>query len=307
MQGVELVNLGQGGRIGHYPVHFHHARKVPADTVVKDTTVNESMTRWFTLHSTHGVTLARNVGWKSIGHGYYLEDGTEIDNNLFSNIGIYARASLDYPDNPRKVPGILSAALWKDPKDPNAYKTENVPFYSDHDHPAVFWIMNGWNRFEYNMAVGASACGICYWMLPGAVSGMSREMKWEGYAAIQMGEAISATTRAGLSPVKSFVGNFCSAAALSFNTVANTSACLGVGTPEVPGYISIPAIPNPFKIPDPCDQSNPKQKPPNGDKYEPWSCNQPGNEAALEYYPQIGGGGRFPTRCDKGEACETVT
>jgi len=307
MQGVELVNLGQGGRIGHYPVHFHHARKVPADTVVKDTTVNESMTRWFTLHSTHGVTLARNVGWKSIGHGYYLEDGTEIDNNLFSNIGIYARASLDYPDNPRKVPGILSAALWKDPKDPNAYKTENVPFYSDHDHPAVFWIMNGWNRFEYNMAVGASACGICYWMLPGAVSGMSREMKWEGYAAIQVGEAISATTRAGLSPVKSFVGNFCSAAALSFNTVANTSACLGVGTPEVSGYISIPAIPNPFKIPDPCDQSNPKQKPPNGDKYEPWSCNQPGNEAALEYYPQIGGGGRFPTRCDKGEACETVT
>ena len=36
------------------------------------------MTRWITLHATHNVTLQRNVGWKSIGHGFYLEDGTEI-------------------------------------------------------------------------------------------------------------------------------------------------------------------------------------------------------------------------------------
>ena len=40
------------------------------------------MTRWFVIHSTLGVTLARNVGYKSIGHGYFLEDATEIDNKL---------------------------------------------------------------------------------------------------------------------------------------------------------------------------------------------------------------------------------
>ena len=89
IQGVEFQQMGQGGRLAHYPVHFHMARKTPKDTFVKDSSVNESMTRWIVLHSTHGVTLARNIGYKSIGHGFYLEDGTEIDNNFYSNIGIF--------------------------------------------------------------------------------------------------------------------------------------------------------------------------------------------------------------------------
>ena len=44
------------------------------------------------LHSTQGVLLQRNIGYKSIGHGFYLEDGTEADNKFHSNIGIFARA-----------------------------------------------------------------------------------------------------------------------------------------------------------------------------------------------------------------------
>ena len=66
------------------------------------------MTRWIVLHSTLGVTVARNVGYKSIGHGFYLEDGTETDNKFYSNIGIFARAAVDNTQNPRKVPGILA-------------------------------------------------------------------------------------------------------------------------------------------------------------------------------------------------------
>jgi hypothetical protein len=89
LQGVEFHQLGQGGRLGHYPVHFHMARQVPTDkpndTYIKDSSVSESMTRWYVLHSTLGVTLQRNVGWKSIGHGYFLEDGTETDNKFYSN------------------------------------------------------------------------------------------------------------------------------------------------------------------------------------------------------------------------------
>jgi hypothetical protein len=29
VQGVEFHQMGQGGRLGHYPIHFHHARKTP--------------------------------------------------------------------------------------------------------------------------------------------------------------------------------------------------------------------------------------------------------------------------------------
>ena len=100
-------NMGQGGKMGHYPIHFHMARHVPADTFIKDSSINESMTRWIVLHSTQGVLLQRNIGYKSIGHGFYLESGTETDNKFYSNLGIFARAAVDNPQNPRKVPGIL--------------------------------------------------------------------------------------------------------------------------------------------------------------------------------------------------------
>ena len=108
IQGVEFAKLGQPGKMGHYPIHFHMARQVPPDTFIKDSTINESMTRWIVLHSTQGVLLQRNIGYKSIGHGFYLESGTETDNKFYSNLGIFARAAVDNPQNPRKLPGILA-------------------------------------------------------------------------------------------------------------------------------------------------------------------------------------------------------
>jgi hypothetical protein len=91
VQGVEFYQMGQGGRMSHIPVNFHLVRQSPPDTFVRDCSVNESMTRWYELRGTQQVALERNVGWKSIGHGYLLADGSETNNILKSNIGIYAR------------------------------------------------------------------------------------------------------------------------------------------------------------------------------------------------------------------------
>ena len=96
VQGVKFWRLGQGGLIGRYPVHFHMARKTPqasnaddaALTFLKDSTIDDSMTRWITIHATQGLTIQRNVGYRSIGHGFYLEDATETFNKLYANIGI---------------------------------------------------------------------------------------------------------------------------------------------------------------------------------------------------------------------------
>jgi len=258
VQGVEFYQLGQGGRKARYPVHLHLARKTPNNTFVKDCSVHDSMTRWYTIHGTQGVTLARNVGYLSIGHGYYLEDGTETDNNFYSNIGIFARAAINNDQNPRKVPGILA---WGGSK-----TNADVPYNSDFANPTVFWIMNGWNDFEYNMAAGANACGVCYWLLPGFISTHSRNMVWESYASIQK-------IIPGGAPLKTFLGNYCSSAQLSFNTVQATDACNGLG--EL----------------GPVD--NPLAPPPNED-----------------YYPKVGGL-RQPTLCtgtcsnNKGQPCET--
>ena len=86
----------------------HGAPDTAPDTYVKDSSMWDSMTRWITIHATQGVTLARNVGYKSIGHGFYLEDGTEADNVLNTNLGVFARAAVQNAQNDRNVPGILA-------------------------------------------------------------------------------------------------------------------------------------------------------------------------------------------------------
>lgn len=269
VQGVEFYQLGQGGRMGHYPIHFHLARRVPAGTLIADCSIHDSMTRWITLHATQGVTLRRNVGYKSIGHGYYLEDGTEIDNGFFSNIGILARGAVDNIQNPRRVPGILAK-----PYSPFSQTQEEVPFHSDIDHPAVFWITNGYNDFAYNMAAGAGTCGACYWLVPTANSGMSRMQKWESYANMQQG-----SDRASMTPLKRFEGNYCTTAMTSFQTVGNTTACSGVtnGDPAANGP-QLKPVTNPYPIED-----------------------------EDSYYPRVdGGGGRFATFCGPNEDCSVV-
>jgi hypothetical protein len=222
VQGVEFWRLGQGGLIGHYPVHFHMARKTPQPpdgngpvTFLKDSTIRESMTRWVTVHATQGVTLQRNVGFMSIGHGFYLEDATEVNNKLYANLGITVIAAVTPTKlNPREVPGILA-------RPGDAAIGDLMPFRSDWNHPTAFWIMNGWNDFQYNMAVGVTTCGACYWLLPGANSGPSNFEVWDGYAA-------QGFNRYGLSPLQNFYGNSCVAAMNSFQTVGDTNACLGV-------------------------------------------------------------------------------
>ena len=271
VQGVEFHQMGQGGRIGHYPVHFHHARRTPANTFVRDSSIDDSMTRWIVLHGTQDVKLDRNVGFKSIGHGFYLEDGTEINNSLTANLGVFARAAVDNVQNPRKVPGILAAP------DLHATTGEAVPYRSDYDHPTIFWIMNGWNDFRDNMAVGAGTCGVCYWLLPAVNSTMSREMKWSSYASMQ-----STLDRAGMAPLKSFVGNGCSAAMTSFQTITATEACQGVGPGDAapPHPLDLLPVKNPLATPS---------KP---------------TAAAADYYPSLGDGGHFPTQCT-GDDCSS--
>ncbi|MGH7779240.1 MAG: G8 domain-containing protein [Candidatus Binataceae bacterium] len=248
VQGVEFYQLGQGGSIMHYPVHFHMVRQTPAagatlppPTFVKDSSVWDSMTRWIVLHGTQGVRLARNVGYESIGHGYYLEDGTETGNQLYANLGVFARAAVANglttanPQNPRMVPGILTAKWVQptgNPPPPPCDKAnvQNCPsgysdlaHYADSQNPSVFWIMNGMNDFQYNMAAGAATCGACYWFVPGAISGPSQTEKWFGYAGEQVGLG-----RAGTTPLQSFVGNSCTTAMEGFVEVGAINACNGV-------------------------------------------------------------------------------
>ncbi len=229
VQGVEFRQLGQGGRPAHSPVNFHLTRRAPKNTFVRDCSINESMTRWIELRGAQNVTLERNVAYRSIGHGYVLAEGTETDNILRANLGVYARPAVEYRDNPRRVPGIN-------------VKTSGKQFLQDggdYIHPSVFFIMNGYNTIENNMAAGAGTCGACYWFVPSLVSGLSKSKKWEGYAAIQV-------TKSGTAPIRSFKGNSCSTAQHSLITVDTTGVCRGVYTDKAPDSPALHPVANPF-------------------------------------------------------------
>jgi hypothetical protein len=219
MRGVELFQLGQGGRMAHVPINFYRARKVPDATYVKDCSIWDSMNHWIELRATHGVRLERNVGYKSIGHGFVIADGAEINNSLIANIGIYARPGSDYKDNPRKVPGVLSQPNYYN--DPRTILKNTLAYGGDVFHPAPFMITNAYNTLEYNMAAGTGACGSCFWYAP-ARNGSFSNMIWDDFMAKTQ------ENTSGSAIIKSFKGNFCSTSMYSLVTVGDVGACLGI-------------------------------------------------------------------------------
>jgi hypothetical protein len=256
VQGVEFYQLGQGGLIGHYPVHFHMARSVPQPqgsflgTFVADSSIVDSMTRFITVHATQGVTLARNVGYKSIGHGFYLEDATETNNRLYSNVGISVQGALSDPvTNPRMVPGILDSPQCVNPLSPSPCVqgqpfVDDPPLHADVLTPSAFWIMNTWNDFEYNAAVGVGSCGACYWMPPAGISGPSQYETWTGYAGLQKGPPFY-----GAAPMMNFKGNSCTAAMSAITTVGQTNQCLGISVgPGTSSVSQLYSVPNPKSV-----------------------------------------------------------
>ena len=298
-----------GGTDGSQPNQFPHGKEgpflgQPQSSYVMACSVNESMTRMYEIRGTQGVILKRNVGYKSIGHGYFLAEGTETGNLLKANLGIYARPAVDYRDNPRKVPGIVAktegfADEFHCPK-PNEDKwcfdprRANFAAYgSDYIHPSVFYITNGYNSFEDNMAVGAGTCGACYWFAPARISGLSKKQSWESYAGIQ-------TTTPGTAPIYRFHGNFCSTAQHSLITIDSPGVCSGLCTPDKCRGDYEPDTTTPIPENDHCALHAIKN--PFASSYDN-STIQPGRGL----YPDIDVGAALqPTRCDQTN-CVSVT
>lgn len=224
VSGVEFYQLGQGGRMAHYPVHFHIAKDTSyTDAYVRDSSIWDSMTRFVTLHATHGVDLSRNVGFLSLGHGFYLEEASEIDNLLCQNLGISARPSFkEYFSaqtegrTQRAIPPILTRMYdWSLPG-------------ADSLYPSMFWIMNAYNDFTGNQAVGTGGFGVCYWPLSSSVSGVSRELSWASNDPLGRGGSYRQDSPLDYAnfnvagnkqaPFKRFEGNSCSTSAYAIMT-----------------------------------------------------------------------------------------
>jgi len=123
---AEFSHLGGKGIVGDYPIHFHHVQETMVGTIVNGVSVWDSHNRFITIHNTDGVTVENSVGYKSIGHGFFLEDGTEENNTLYHNLAVLT------------LPGVVRP---------------------DDGSPAGFWIQNPDNNFTDNVAVSAGGSG----------------------------------------------------------------------------------------------------------------------------------------------------
>ena len=85
----------------------------------------DSHNRWLTIHGTDYLLVRDCVGYQSVGHGFFLEDGTEQYNVLDRNLAVQAYEGKRLPK-------------------------QVLPF--DSNEGAGFWWANGRNTFTRNVA-----------------------------------------------------------------------------------------------------------------------------------------------------------
>jgi hypothetical protein len=132
---ARFAHLGQEGVLGRYPIHYHLAGATMRGSSVVGVAIVDSHNRWVTIHGTHFLVVRDCVGYRSVGHGFFLEDATEVYNLLDRNLGVQAHAGKRLPKQ----------ALPFDPND-----------------GAAFWWSNGRNSLTRNVACENEEYGYRY-------------------------------------------------------------------------------------------------------------------------------------------------
>ncbi len=132
---ARFASLGKEGVLGRYPIHFHLVEDSMRGSSVIGAAIVDSDNRWVTVHGTQYLVVRDCVGYRSVGHGYFLEDATEVYNLLDRNLAIGAVAG----------PRIKDQALPFDPND-----------------GAGFWWSNGKNTITRNVATENEEYGYRY-------------------------------------------------------------------------------------------------------------------------------------------------
>ena len=141
---VELAELGQPGKVGRYPAHFHLMVDA-SKSYIRRSSVHDSFNRMYVLHGVTKLRMQDNVGYRGYGHGFFLEDGVETENHLDRNLAI-----LPMP--------MFYDTYWN----PKKFKPTND---SETCNPTGFWISNARNRMTNNMAVGGGVAARGFWFV----------------------------------------------------------------------------------------------------------------------------------------------
>jgi hypothetical protein len=89
MSGVELRKMGQRGRFGRYPMHWHLAND-RANDFIRNSSIHSSFQRAVVVHGTNKVTVEDNVAFDITNHAYvWAEDGNEVGNKFLRNLAVF--------------------------------------------------------------------------------------------------------------------------------------------------------------------------------------------------------------------------
>lgn len=122
---AEFRDLGKKDVLGRYSLHFHLAGDTMRGSYVLGASIHDSENRWLTIHGTNYLVVRDCIGYRSVGHGFFMEDGTEVDNVLDRNLAVQAMRG-------KKLPKQV------------------LPF--DANDGAGFWWANSRNAFTRNVA-----------------------------------------------------------------------------------------------------------------------------------------------------------
>lgn len=109
---AEFRHLGKKEILGKYALHFHMCRDTMRGSSVVGCSIWDSHNRWLTIHGTDYLIVRDNVGYKSVGHGYFLEDGTETYNVLDQNLAVGATRGKRLPKQVLPFDGNEGAGFW---------------------------------------------------------------------------------------------------------------------------------------------------------------------------------------------------
>jgi uncharacterized protein YjdB len=140
---VEFFRMGQKKKRGRYPFHWHLLQEKGAGQYLKNSSVHKSFNRAITIHGTESTLVENNFCYDHLGHGIFLEDGSERFNTIKGNVVLLS-----------KRPAANEELT---PSENEANEVQNRT-------PASFWITNPNNIFENNVAAGTHGTGFWFAM-----------------------------------------------------------------------------------------------------------------------------------------------
>jgi hypothetical protein len=135
---TEFRNVGQGYRIGRFPINFNMPQSSVRSSYVRGCSIHHSFNRALGLGGVSDLLVEDNVAFHILGHAFVTETGIEERNIFKRNLAVMT---------------LQQSGL---------YETDM--------EPAGFYIRNPQNVLEGNVAVGSDAYGF-FLQIPKSVDG----------------------------------------------------------------------------------------------------------------------------------------